>query len=138
VEQQVYGGKPTVHVGSGQRAVWFSVGAEGSFAELKRAMDTVLEANASGTANAPGGALRSAPFQAVFRVTPWMRIPPPDGDNGAARRELVGEALQKQNDAVKVEVRPTETGLRVRVALDEGFIKLLGLALSRQYDRSRL
>jgi hypothetical protein len=50
----------------------------------------------------------------------------------------VGEALQKQNDAVKVEVRPTETGLRVRVALDEGFIKLLGLALSRQYDRSRL
>jgi hypothetical protein len=138
VEQQIYGGKPTVHVGSGQRAVWFSVGAEGSFAELKRAMDTVLEANASGTANAPGGALRSAPFQAVFRVTPWMRIPPPDGDNGAARRELVGEALQKQNDAVKVEVRPTETGLRVRVALDEGFIKLLGLALARQYDRSRL
>lgn len=133
-EELLYGGKPGVYLGSGQRAFWFAVGTDEALTALKRSMDSVLAGSAGEIAG------RAAPFQVVFRVSPWLRLsPPPEAGDGAQRRsELAKEAFNKQSDAVRIEVRPTDTGLRLRVALDESFIRLLGLALARRYDESQL
>lgn len=128
---RIYGGHPSVYLGSGNGIFWFGVGGDRITNELDFAIDLMLET--------PPGSLTgsSAPFQAVFRLLPWMSLPPPENDdvNG---RELTMEAMEPGNDAVRIEVRPTETGGRVRMQFEEGFVRLLGLVLAQLYDRTQL
>lgn len=128
---RIYGGHPSVYLGTGNGIFWFGVGGDKLLTELDFAIDLMLET--------PPGSLSgsTAPFQAAFRLLPWMSLPPGENDdlNG---RELALEAMEKGKDAVHVDVRPTETGGRVRMQFDEGFVRLLGLVLAQLYDRTQL
>lgn len=128
---RIYGGHPSVFLGTGNGIFWFGVGGDKLLTELDFAIDLMLET--------PPGSLSgsTAPFQAVFRLLPWMSLPAPENEdiNG---RELTMEAMEPGNDAVRVDVRPTETGGRVRMQFDEGFVRLLGLVLAQLYDRTQL
>lgn len=128
---RIYGGHPNVYLGAGNGVFWFGIGGDDLLAELDFAIDLMLET--------PPGTLEgsSAPFQAVFRLLPWLELPPAEGEdlNG---RELAQDAMDAGKDAVRIDVRPTETGGRIRMQFEEGFVRLLGLVLAQQYDRSQL
>jgi hypothetical protein len=130
-EHRIYGGKPDLYFGVGQGVLWFGAGREGVLDEMERAIDNLLAAT---PATRTGSA---APFQLIFRMLPWMELPPREGAD-PLRRELAEEALEGGDDAVRIEIRPTDTGGRIRFQFDDSFVRMLGLALAQAYDRTQL
>lgn len=128
-EQAIYGGPPSIWLGAGQRRWWFAVGGSDAFASLKNTMD-----RAATPALADPGA---APLQVAMRMLPWLDFPPPDGERGLTRQATAKNAFRDHPDAMKIDIRPTETGLRIRGRLDEGFIRLLGLSIAGEMDRQQ-
>lgn len=128
---RIYGGHPSLFLGTGNGIFWFGVGGDKLLSELDFAIDLMLET--------PPGALTgsTAPFQAVFRLLPWLSLPPADGEDLDVR-DLAVDAMEKGKDAVRIDVRPTETGGRIRMQFDEGFVRLLGMTLAQLYDRTQL
>lgn len=131
-ENRMFGREPDMYVGASSRAFWFVVGGDSALPTLKSTIDTVAEA--SPTSRPAGG---NAPVKATFRVAPWLALPAPERRRARERRELAEESFGP-TDAITVEAKPSESGMRVRVRLDEGFVKMLGLTIAREYDRSQL
>ena len=130
-DMRIYGGHPSVYLGSGNGIFWFGLGGDAVLSELDFAIDLMLET--------PPGTLKgsTAPLQIVFRMLPWLDLPERENGNPDGR-ELAQDAMDSGKDAVRIDVRPTENGGRIRMQFEEGFVRLLGLILARQYDESQL
>lgn len=156
-ELRLYGGVPDLYLGVSSRALWCAVGREEALPTLKASLDALL--TAPPLEREAGG---NVPLSVTVRVAPWLELPqpsPPQTEEAATptgreaerrmrrqrqwvqRRELVRELAQEAftpSDKIRIDGRPLESGFRIRVHLDEGFIKLLGLMIAREYDRSQL
>jgi hypothetical protein len=158
-EERLYGGTPDMYLGTSSRAVWFAVGRDQAMPSLRTALDTLLTAPpAERTAEG------NVPLSVTVRVAPWLELPLPDQpgavpevapgtepteeqqqarrdqrrfERARDRREIAEEAFNA-TDGIRIDGRPTESGFRTRIHLDEGFVRLLGLIISREYDRSQL
>lgn len=128
-DERLYGSGPGLYVGSSARTMWFAVGGPRAITELKSAIDRV-------EASATEPPARQAPVQLVLRADQWLQVPRDPDEPG--RGELADEAFDGDNDMLKVEVRPTESGARIRLELAGGFARLLALWMTQQYDRSQL
>jgi hypothetical protein len=130
---RVYGGRPSVYLGTSSRYAWFGYGGEEALTTLKNAIDHMATATPEERNNTT-----LAPFQVVFHVSPWLDLPQPeDAGEGRQRfRELTEEAFEADNDALRVDVRPTETGMRFRIQVDEGFLRLMALGISELIDEN--
>ncbi|HAB11126.1 MAG TPA: hypothetical protein DCE47_05510 [Planctomycetaceae bacterium] len=126
--QRIYGGTPSVYVGTGANVVWFSLGDSGSLDAAKEAIDKLATARAT-----VGKRQRGAPFQFVFNMTPW--IDKLDADRPFTR--LVRQAFQGGKDRLQVDVRPSDNGMRMQLKVEEGFLKLLGTAIGRGVEEGR-
>lgn len=126
-EKRMYGGQPSGWIGAGGRNFWFCFGTPEVFTALTQTIDLV-QSSGPPTATTP-----SAPFQVVFRMAPWLQIPP-DEDEDSAEREMAQDSFSAQDDAARLTVRPTDTGLRTRIQLDEGFVRWVGRSLAQQID----
>jgi hypothetical protein len=126
-DEQLYGGKPSLYVGVGDDVLWVAWGSDAAPTEMRRAIDKGAEPVKE--------AIVSAPFQLVMNFSKWMNVFDPkkseDGFAGRARN-----SFSKGGDALRVEALPMDDGLRVRVTLDEAFIRLLGTQISEQLDKS--
>ncbi|MCA8999562.1 MAG: hypothetical protein KDA80_21380, partial [Planctomycetaceae bacterium] len=130
-DKRIYGGPPSLTVGVGNSTVWLGIGGDGVQPALERAIDLVsVPTSQQGTSS-------TAPFQVVFRVLPWLSLPEREEEDPTGRI-LAEEAMEKNQDAVRIEIRPNETGGRVRMQFDQGFIRLLGLFLAHAYDSSQI
>jgi hypothetical protein len=129
-DRRLYGEGSGLYVGSSARTLWFAVGSSRAMTELKSAIDRVEE-----SATEPPA--RQAPVQLVLRANEWLELPR-DENAPPGRGELADEAFTGDNDMLKIEVRPTESGARVRLELAGGFARLVALWMSQQYDRSQL
>ena len=125
-----FGGKPLFHLGLGRDAVWVVVGADGALEQAKEAIRAVREQQ--GRLGAPP----VSPIRAAVNVTGWFG----DSSENLGQGQLAArEAFDPDNDRATVDFVPTAGGGgRMRVVLDEGFIRFLGLALSGAYDQSQL
>lgn len=128
-EIRMYGGEPSAWLGAGGRNFWFCVGTPDALTSLKETMDLVT------SSGPPTPTTSSAPFQIVFRMAPWLQIPPDDDQEGS-ELGLAKESFKPEDDAARIIVRPTESGLRTRIQLDEGFVRWLGMTLAKQIDSS--
>lgn len=129
-DRRLYGDGSGLYIGSSARTLWFAVGSSRVLTELKSAIDRIEESAAQPPA-------RQAPVQLVLRANEWLELPRPE-DAPPGRGELADEAFTGENDMLKLEVRPTESGARIRLELSGGYSRLLALWMSRQYDRSQL
>ena len=106
----------------------------GSNARAEKEKAAAAKAAAEASADAPKAAPVEAPAQAA-----------PAGRNGgrearraefARRRERGGkimkETLAEGDDRIEIDSRLTETGVRLRVRLEEGFVKIFGRLLAAQ------
>ena len=123
----LYGSKPMLYVGVGDDALWLAFGGESAPAEIRRAID-------KSTASV-GEAIVSAPFQMVMNFSKWMNIfDPKKSEEGFAGRAR--STFARGQDSLRLEALPMDDGLRLRLTLDEAFIRLLGLQISQQIDRN--
>ncbi|MEW4487887.1 hypothetical protein AB1L42_07370 [Thalassoglobus sp. JC818] len=130
-DRRIYGGDPSVYLGTGNGVLWFGLGGDEVTYELDFAIDQFLASSAATI----GGS--TAPFQLVFRMLPWLDLPPQENAD-PLQRELTDEAMSDGGDAVRIEIRPTENGARARMQFENGFVRLLGLFLATKYDESQL
>jgi len=128
-DERIYGGKPSLYVGIGSKVIWFAVGGNGAITELKKTMDQLAEC--AGNARQPAA---SSPFRFTMHMGRWVGI---GGREGRPRRggEFAKQAFAKGGDLLRVDIRPTETGGRFRIEMEEGYIRMIGLGLSRRLDR---
>ncbi len=137
-DMRIYGGRPAFYIGTSSRYVWFAVGGEDALTTLKDAIDRMATATPE-ERNQTG----LAPFQLVFHASPWLQLPQEDDDDNERRqefrqrfRDMTDQAFQADNDTLRIDVRPTETGVRLRVQIDEGFLKMMALGISTAIDES--
>lgn len=126
-EQKLYGGTPSVYFGAGGRAFWFAVGGDNALVELRKAIDIAAQP-VSDTAV-------TVPFQFVMNFSKWMEIfgGGASGSDGFASRAK--SAFSKGGDTLRIDVKPLDNGLRMRVQLDEAFLRLLGQEIGRRVDQ---
>ncbi len=126
-DERLYGTKPSAFVGAGQRALWFAVGGEDAMPALKDAIDRVVDAGPDERAASP------PPFQLVVNAKEWMKLPP-DERAPEQVRAIFEDSFVDGKDAMRAEFRPTENGGRVRITLEEGFLKLMGKGIGAGVD----
>ncbi len=133
-DKRLYGNEPSLYIGSTAKAVWFAVGEDQAISALKDAMDTVTQAQRAGR-----NRTQSAPLTITINAGRWLGLGPVEGEEDRPRPldAFAKEAFTPENDEVKLEVQTTDDGARVRIEVNEGFLRLLGLALSGQYDKSQ-
>lgn len=131
-DERMYGKNAGLFVGTGSNTLWFSVGSDKSLDALRDTIDLVTESLALG-ADRSG----APPFQIVSNIESWFVL---QNDEGAPsrRQEMSREAFDRDNDQIRLEVRPTENGARFRIQMQEGFIRMIGLGVSNRYDRSQI
>lgn len=127
---RMYGGHPDLYIGASSRTLWFGLGGADALPTLTASIDRLADATPEERARS------TAPVQIVFRMAPWLRLPPKD-DEDLVRRDLATMAMEEGADAVRIDVRPNEHGVRVRAQFDSGFVQLLALLIAHQYDMSQ-
>ncbi|MAG92899.1 MAG: hypothetical protein CMJ48_04030 [Planctomycetaceae bacterium] len=130
-DERLYGKERALYVGAGNKAIWFAVGGDEALPALKAAMDKVLEPRRPGENKDP-----DTPLQVIMNMGTWIAMSAGDEGGGGRFREVASDAFAKGGQTLRVEVKPTESGARMRVTFEEGFIRLIGLSISRQMDRS--
>lgn len=132
-DRRLYGDNSSIYLGSSRRTLWFAIGGPDALRELKLAIDTLLNAEGDPPSREP-----TVPFQFVMRAEQWVRLPESEDPEELVRQQLSREAFSEENDTLRFEVRPTESGVVIRANLDAGFVRLLALALARRYDERQL
>jgi hypothetical protein len=124
-EERLYGKNMGIYLGAGPEAFWFAVGGDEALPQLREAIDLASKR--------PGNDARVVPFQVVVHLASWLGLfDDPNGRNPFP--ELARDAFSQASDRIVIDLRPFEDGARLRLQFDEGFIRLLGLALARRID----
>lgn len=130
-DERMFGGKPGMYIGASDQAMWLAIGRD-PMPELKQAIDLVRESAARATPPAGG-----SPLRVTARLNRWMQLQPNDrgGRGPDVGRQLAEQAFAfDDDDALRMDLRPTEHGVRMRLSFDEGFLRFLGMAVGRGYD----
>lgn len=124
-DEQIYGGKPGLYVGISPDVMWLAVGGDEVQGELERAITKRGQSETELTENVP--------LQFVMNFSRWMDVfdpkQKPDGFAALARNSFA-----KGRDALRIEARPIDNGLRFRLTMDEAFLRLIGQQIARQID----
>lgn len=129
-QNRFLGGVPSLYVGADSQVIWFAMGTEIAVGALNEAIEQIN--NASPEARKEQ---RTAPFQAEFHMRPWLRLFSEAEIDQSGIMKIFDGAFQKENDSILITTQPLETGIRTRIQVDEGYLKLLGISISKQFDR---
>eukprot|EP00913_Durusdinium_trenchii_P023451 g22029.t1 len=132
---RVFGEKPSFLVGAGSTTLWIAVGGAKSTTALRQAMDAAGDRSKIGQKKES-----SAPIQMAVNMSSWFALIGNGNGNGrpGAVRELATKAFSKGGDDIRVALRTTENGLRLRVKFGEGFIRFIGMAIYSRFERTQL
>jgi hypothetical protein len=125
--KRIFGDSPALYIGFGQDALWLTFGGPKAVETLGEAITRVNEASPVERKQP------AAPFQLVVTANRWIGIGP-SAENSALARD----AFEGGDDTLRIDFRPTENGGRFRIEAEEGFIRLLGLGVSKRYDESQI
>jgi hypothetical protein len=128
-EERLYGTKPNFYFGAGGKAFWFAIGGDNALVELRKAID-IVDKPVSDTA-------ASVPFQFVMNFSKWMDIFGGGTGSSDGFASRARSAFNKGGDTLRIDVKPLDNGLRLRVQLDEAFLRLLGQEIGRNIDRGQ-
>lgn len=136
-DQRLYGDKPSLLLGTDRNVLWFAVGGENSMTMLKSVMDKVAAGQA---APAAAQGVQPTPFQFVLHLDHFIGLRADEFEqNKEAKRnsEMAKEAFTNAgSDELRIDVKPIENGFRMRLQLQQGYLRLLGLAIARAVDRN--
>jgi hypothetical protein len=124
-DEQLYGADLALYVGAGRDALWVALGG----AQTPELLEDVMTAAVDGGSN---DASRVPLLHAAVHLTNWIGVV---GDGTGAEAQRFIEAARTafsdpEQDGLAVELGPTDQGLRFHAKVDEGYIRLLGLALA--------
>lgn len=131
-ERRTYGEGATFYLGAGGSTLWFGYGQDSVVNALDQAVDSMT------SSTSVRAATTNAPLQGVFRLKPWLNLPTGNGQRAQFQRDLAVQATKDGNDELNLEMQPLDDGMRVKIQIQDAFVKLLGLGLATWYDQSQM
>lgn len=126
--QRMFGEASHLYLYATPQAVWFAFGGDAATTALK---DAVAQA---ALPQDPMQNRNRVPFQLVTHAKNWMSVANEDTPRQIAFNETARASFESENDAMRIDVRPTDNGVRLRVEFQEGFIALMGRGISKGID----
>lgn len=128
--KQMFGDESALYFGTDNQALWFTVGGDDAIPTLRAAIDRIAAGNDAGPRR---GEL--APFQVVVNLTEWININQSDRDQPGRFAALALQAFEADgSDVARLDARTLKDGFRVRIQVENGFLRLLGLAVAGRID----
>jgi hypothetical protein len=118
-DKLLYGEDASILVGAGEEGLWFGVGEQTAEEALA---DVVLPASSRTTQAAPT-------FLMVrFFLTDWLSLVGEEASEDARKfREAAAKAFpQPEDDRFEFTIAPTDSGVRLRLVFEEGYLRLIG------------
>lgn len=132
-DKRMFGAESALYFGTDNQALWFCVGGDAAIPTLRTAIDRI----AAGTDAGPRrGEL--APFQVIINLTEWININQQERTKPGRFAALALEAFEADgSDIIRADARSLKNGFRFRVQVENGFLRLLGMAIARRIDGSQ-
>ena len=128
-DERLYGPDAALHVGIGRDAIWIALGG----AEAPRVLTEFIEASAQADGDSATGS--TPPLLALdVHLSTWIGLAGTGGtgeQRGFIEAARVAFAVPDQ-DGLRAVLTPGDRGLRLAVQVDEGYLRLLGLALAKR------
>lgn len=122
--QRMFGENANLYVYATPQAVWCAFGGEAALDTLKASIQTAsLPQDARQIRN-------RVPFQFITHAKNWLSVADDENPNAAAFNERARDSFESDNDAMTIEIRPTDSGVRIRTVFESGFISLMGRGFS--------
>ncbi len=132
-DKRMFGEESALYFGTDNQALWFCVGGDAAIPTLRSAIDRVAAGEDTGLRR---GEL--APFQVIVNLTEWIQINQSDRETPGRFAALALEAFEADgSDIIRADARSLKNGFRVRIQVENGFLRLLGLAISRRIEGSQ-
>jgi len=125
---RMFGTEPHLYVYATPQAVWVAFGGEAAYEALKSAIESVA------TPTDPKQSRNRIPFQFITHFKNWLTVTNENDPDAVRFTERANAAFESGDDAMKIEIRPTEHGVRVRTEFEPGFIGLMGRGFASGID----
>ncbi|WP_397569317.1 hypothetical protein [Schlesneria sp. T3-172] len=120
--QRLFGESPQLYIYTTPQALWLSFGGELALDALKEAVAQVALPQTSQKGR------NRIPFQFVTHAKNWLTAA--DSENPSGFTERAEASFDSDNDAMTLEFRPTDRGVKLRLELESGFLGLMGRGIS--------
>ena len=125
--RRIFGDEWSFYFGAGERTLWFVMGGDQALPAAHDAIDKILDPAAQ--QSLPD----SAPFRFSMTMSEWIALfENPDRERRGFGK-VMAETLEAGDDRIIADMTPKENGIRYRIRFEEGFVRLIGLALSRTF-----
>ena len=126
--QKMFGETSHLYLYVTPQAVWFSFGGDAALATMKEAIaQAALPQDPMQNRN-------RVPFQFVTHAKNLLTVASEETPRQVSFNENARASFESENDAMRLDVRPTDSGVRLRVEFQEGFIALMGRGISKGID----
>ena len=148
--QWMFGESSHLYAYATTQALWIAFGGEEALTTLKSSVEAAKKPAMPGEDRKP-----RVPFVFQTRAKSWVTVQTEAGvdespaapsnrprrsaiaaANAVQFREEVKSAFDDQNDGLRMEVRPTDSGARVRFEFQRGWVGLLGRVIALQVERT--
>lgn len=123
--QRMFGETAHLYFYASPQAIWVAFGGDS-------AMDTLREAVAQvALPQDPQQSRGRVPFMFITHANNWLRVADDETPRAIAFNEQARASFKEDNDSMQIIVRPTDSGVRLRVEFEEGFIALMGRGITK-------
>jgi hypothetical protein len=126
--QKMFGESSHLYLYVSPQALWFAFGGDAALSTMK---DAIAQA---ALPQDPMQNRNRIPFQFVTHAKNWLTVASDETPRQATFNETARASFESENDAMRLDVRPTDSGVRLRVEFQEGFIALMGRGISKGID----
>ncbi len=123
--QTMFGEVAHLYLYAAPQAVWVAFGGDSALDSLR---DSVAQVALPPD---PQQSRNRVPLMFVTHANNWLTVASDENAGAKAFNVLAREAFKPENDAMQLIVRPTDSGVRLRVEFEEGFIALMGRGFSK-------
>jgi hypothetical protein len=126
--ERTFGENVAFHFGAGERTLWFVMGGDKAMPAAHDAIDQILDPGSQPIVS------NTAPFRFTLNMSQWMSLwDDPERERQGFRKQAA-ETFEQGADRIIADMTPKDNGVRYRIRFEEGFVKLIGIALARAWD----
>jgi len=129
--QRMFGEVADVYLYATSQAVWIAFGGDVAFDSLREAVEAVAKPQD------PKQHRNRVPFQFVSHVKSWLSVTDTESPNTAKPNEPTAASIDSDNDALRIDLRPTDSGMRLRIEFESGFLDGIESEIINQRRRAK-
>lgn len=119
----LYGTDPQIYLAVSGNVLWLTFGEDNALAALKDLL-----------AGETAAAKTDLPVQTTVRFSSWLGVVAEADDANPDFLRLATKAFAGGGDQIQFQMKSTASGLQAKLEFEQGFLKLLGLAISEAID----